>query len=79
MQQGGLCVALKEECCLYVDDSGVVKELMAKVRDVLAKRKRVQSWFESWFNSSLWMMTLISTVLCPLLISLLLLALALAF
>ena len=40
LQQGGLCAALKEECCIYVDKTGLVKDSIAKVTASLEKKKK---------------------------------------
>ena len=40
LQQGGLCAALIEKYCVYVDKTGLVKDSLAKVKASLEKRKR---------------------------------------
>lgn len=77
MKEGGLCAALGEECCFYVDHSGVVKNTMKKLEQRLNQRKKerdaAQGWFEGWYNKSPWLATLLSTIIGPLVVLLLIL------
>ena len=72
LQQGGLCAALKEECCVYVDKTGLVKDSIAKVTASLEKKKKrereqQESWYQNWFSTSPWLSTLLPSLLGPLL------------
>lgn len=78
LQQGGLCAALEEQCCFYVNHSGVIKDSLTKVRDRLEKRRKLreqnQDWIERWFNTPPWLTTLLPSIIGPLIGLFLLLA-----
>ena len=68
MQQGGLCAALNEECCTYVNHSGPIQKSMAELKDRLQCRNQElqqQSWFYSPFSQHPWITTVVSTLLGP--------------
>jgi hypothetical protein len=40
LQEGWLCAALKEACCFYSDNTGLVQDSIEKVRNSLEERKQ---------------------------------------
>lgn len=47
LQQGGLCKALKEECCFYVDRSGKVIQQLDDIKRGLEDNRKLNE--ESWY------------------------------
>jgi hypothetical protein len=74
MQQGGLCAALGEECCFYVNHSGVIRDSMTLLRKRIKDREPKSSgWYEQLFNWSPWLTTLLSALAGPIILLLLML------
>ncbi|TRZ14437.1 hypothetical protein HGM15179_012670 [Zosterops borbonicus] len=68
MQQGGLCAALNEECCTYVNHSGPIWQSMAELKERLMRRGQEfqqQNWFDSLFNQHPWIAPIVSTLIGP--------------
>jgi hypothetical protein len=48
LQEGGLCVTFKEECCFYSDKTGLVQDSIEKVRISIEERKHNREKQEYW-------------------------------
>lgn len=64
MSQGELCVALREACCFYANESGVIKSSLAKVKENIHRRDQKlgqnESWFQRWYDWNPWLTTLLT-------------------
>ena len=47
-EKGGLCLFLNEECCFYVNQSGIVRDIARQLRERIIKRR--EELANSWGN-----------------------------
>ncbi|XP_015441518.1 uncharacterized protein LOC107195369 [Pteropus alecto] len=70
LKEGGLCAALKEECCFYKDKTGLVQDSIEKIKKNLEtrqkQREKDEAWYKSWASKTPWLSTLLPTILGPL-------------
>uniref|UniRef100_A0A8I5NL88 Uncharacterized protein n=1 Tax=Papio anubis TaxID=9555 RepID=A0A8I5NL88_PAPAN len=72
-EKGGTCIFLKEECCFYINESGLVESRVQQLQKLSLERRKQQfaSAANSWWNSS--MLSLLAPFIGPLITLLLLL------
>jgi hypothetical protein len=61
-EKGGLCLFLNEECCFYVNQSGIVRDMAQQLQDRVARRRQelANSWnrWSNIWNWALWLVPL---------------------
>ena len=74
-EKGGTCLFLQEECCFYVNESGIVETRVQQLHKLKLElqRKQFSTTADNWWKSS--MFTLLMPFLGPLLCILLLVTL----
>ncbi|XP_054092580.1 ERV-BabFcenv provirus ancestral Env polyprotein-like isoform X2 [Callithrix jacchus] len=67
-EQGGTCIFLQEECCYYINESGIVETRIENLQKIKAELQSHQFTTEAtaWWSSSMY--TLLSPLIGPLLI-----------
>ncbi|XP_049646184.1 MLV-related proviral Env polyprotein-like [Suncus etruscus] len=69
LKEGGLCTALKEECCVFKDETGLIRDSIKRVENSLEERRREidqsESWYGNWFSTTPWLSTLLPAFLGP--------------
>ena len=66
-EKGGTCMFLKEDCCFYINESGLVEDRVQQLRklSIEVKTQQFASAADQWWNSS--MFSLLAPFLGPLL------------
>lgn len=69
LKEGGVCAALKEKCCVFKDETGLVWDSIKRVEESLEERRREidhsESWYKNWFSDTPWVSTLLPAFLGP--------------
>uniref|UniRef100_A0A8I3X5S6 Envelope glycoprotein n=1 Tax=Callithrix jacchus TaxID=9483 RepID=A0A8I3X5S6_CALJA len=70
LKQGGLYVALNEQCCFYANRSRLIRESLSLVRQNLETRKQLREALESWYQKMFswfpWLTSLLTGLVGPL-------------
>ena len=59
-EKGGLCLFLNEECCFYVNQSGIVRDMAQQLREqIMKRREELANPWGNWNNIWSWALCLL--------------------
>lgn len=72
-ERGGTCLFLQEECCFYINQSGVVRHAARKLRERASELGTSSSSWIQWLGLGPWLPSWLTSLMAPILFILVLL------
>ena len=60
-EKRGLCLFINEECCFYVNQSEIVRDILQQLREqIIKKREKLPNSWDNWNNIWSWLLWFLS-------------------